>query len=1430
MENNIGVVSGGAIDIIKSVTGGAINLVSKDDYEVAFKITSQWEGAFNADIIIKNISDKNIDNWSISFTMPHSITNIWNGVIHTKDNGGYIIHNAGSNQDIPAGQSVRFGFTAKAEGEIVLPKDYELLCYEETVPEIAYEISFKVTSDWVSAFNGEIQIKNISDVTIEDWKLEFDFDREIERFWTADILSVNSNHYCIKNKGYNANIKPGETLSLGFVGNPGNVTTEPTNYKLNNVVIKKQPKILNAFSEYGINFLQWTYEGTYNQYTIYKATKGTELSTVATITNANYYIDGDVIPGTTYDYHIVAFDKISGERLVSNTVSLLTTEEDSGDIEVPEDRVQALLELEADYDELDIIYADNDWAENVTQDIILSSAGYNGSSITWSTNNENSITANGIITRNPSGDCEATLTATLQHSGYMLEKEFHLIVIRASQPVSEIKDMTWDDIKELNGNELPPLRFYENGELNRINGKYTDMLVYTAEDAKTSIESIKSIIGINDVGSELMLYRSSTDNIERIFYFNQYYKGIPILGASITVIADRAGNTSCLNSSYMQDLSIVTEPSIDNNSLINIALDKLSADQIQNTRLVLFREDDESDKITLCWEIITKGELSYKAYLDANTGDVIYKEDLAYSVAATGTDIFGNTRNFTVKTTGILKWKKYYLQDTKRKLSLCDGTGTDAKDYVIMNNSDNVWNDPVAVTAYSHAIKTYDFFSNLGWKGYDSKNSPMKIVVHYQKETTPGTWVDVSNAYGGGSVLEFGDGDGTTTRSYASDIDTVAHEFAHSVTGVKLSGIRYSNMSGAINEGYSDIFGELIDYKKDWIHGVDNRISGSPSRNLIDPTILSKPKLTFGSYYKRICPDDNHSTHSGCNDNGYVHTNCTIISHAAYLMNQKGITIDELASLWYKSYDYYYGKVSPDFYDCRDAVLEATDKLGFSIDKKKAIIEAFDEVNISRNDITITVLDATNNTVVAGQTVSLVSSDKKQCKLTGSCCNSSACRYVNCDPDTCRHFCESSCSTPCTIAQNKCCNESTSISRMRATDNSGMVEYDDVVKGYHRVRIRRDQYEYFNEVIYIDDYNKNITVMLETPYENSISGKIAIADEDTNIANNLPLGYANITLTKKTGMIVLTKSTYTDANGMYSFNDIPAGEYELTVSKYGYIKVIQTIVIERGQNQYYNLVIESISDEYKGLGFAGGTIIDAFTGDGVSDLTLQIFKGIHIIPGVGIPSGTLVETLETGTNGIYHTSALDAGNYTVVVTDNREGVETTLRYYKSMFVIKTLGNTDILSQNGSVSRGLENNQLRIVLTWGSTPRDLDSHLSIALNNGSNGYVYYANKSYRINSTEVANLDLDDTSSYGPETTTIYTEIDGIFTFRVHDYTNGGSSSSQALANSGAIVSVYSGYLTVPIRIYYVPTGQGVNWNVFSYDSKTGKITTINTLN
>jgi hypothetical protein len=93
-------------------------------------------------------------------------------------------------------------------------------------------VDFNISSDWKEAFNGEIVITNISDQTIEDWSLEFDFDKNISSFWTADIANHEGNHYSIVNKGYNANIAPGASVSLGFRGEPGDVTCSPENFIL----------------------------------------------------------------------------------------------------------------------------------------------------------------------------------------------------------------------------------------------------------------------------------------------------------------------------------------------------------------------------------------------------------------------------------------------------------------------------------------------------------------------------------------------------------------------------------------------------------------------------------------------------------------------------------------------------------------------------------------------------------------------------------------------------------------------------------------------------------------------------------------------------------------------------------------------------------------------------------------------------------------------------------------------------------------------------------------------------------------------------------------------------------------------------------------------------------------------------------------------
>ena len=205
-------------------------------YDVKFQITSSWSGAFNANVTIQNTSDEVIDNWAIGFEMPYKITNIWNGVIKEKKNGHYIIKNAGSNQDIAVGQSVSFGFSAKSDILPLVPDSYDLLCIEENVANDKIEISFKVTNDWDAAFNGEILIKNISNSTIEDWKLQFDFEAKINRFWTAEILEHQGNHYYIKNVGYNSNIKPGETIQLGFSASQGGNIKEPTSYQLSQII------------------------------------------------------------------------------------------------------------------------------------------------------------------------------------------------------------------------------------------------------------------------------------------------------------------------------------------------------------------------------------------------------------------------------------------------------------------------------------------------------------------------------------------------------------------------------------------------------------------------------------------------------------------------------------------------------------------------------------------------------------------------------------------------------------------------------------------------------------------------------------------------------------------------------------------------------------------------------------------------------------------------------------------------------------------------------------------------------------------------------------------------------------------------------------------------------------------------------------------
>lgn len=227
-----------------------------DGYEVEFRIVNKWNGAFQGELILTNTSDKPLENWALQFDCEDEISNIWNAQIVEHESNNYIIKNVVYNQDIAVGSSVSIGFQANWNDDIKIPKSYNLLIDKQKVENTDYTIDFKVTSDWSQAFNGEISITNNTEEVIEDWILEFDFDRNIERFWTAEIVKHEGEHYIVKNAGYNANIAPRQTITLGFAGNPGNVDNEPQNYKLNMLTNKKQDKRVEVVPDGSASFKQ----------------------------------------------------------------------------------------------------------------------------------------------------------------------------------------------------------------------------------------------------------------------------------------------------------------------------------------------------------------------------------------------------------------------------------------------------------------------------------------------------------------------------------------------------------------------------------------------------------------------------------------------------------------------------------------------------------------------------------------------------------------------------------------------------------------------------------------------------------------------------------------------------------------------------------------------------------------------------------------------------------------------------------------------------------------------------------------------------------------------------------------------------------------------------------------------------------------------
>lgn len=216
---------------LEKLIAGELNqqIYNKDSVVIEFKVSSKWESGFEGQFIIHNNSTTSLENWRFQVRCDFEFTSIWDGEIESEQGGMYTFKYPSWNPNIAANKKAVIGFIGKSTQGVKPPYDCTLSQMESDTLKGDYTVTYRTTSDWKDAFNGEISITNNKTVALEAWQLEFDFDRTLKQYWNTKLVDHTGEHYVVKHDGWNSVIEPGKTVTFGFEGMKGNVTTEPKN-------------------------------------------------------------------------------------------------------------------------------------------------------------------------------------------------------------------------------------------------------------------------------------------------------------------------------------------------------------------------------------------------------------------------------------------------------------------------------------------------------------------------------------------------------------------------------------------------------------------------------------------------------------------------------------------------------------------------------------------------------------------------------------------------------------------------------------------------------------------------------------------------------------------------------------------------------------------------------------------------------------------------------------------------------------------------------------------------------------------------------------------------------------------------------------------------------------------------------------------------
>ncbi len=340
------------------------------------------------------------------------------------------------------------------------------------------------------------------------------------------------------------------------------------------------------------------------------------------------------------------------------------------------------------------------------------------------------------------------------------------------------------------------------------------------ERAAAFFDQYGSIFGIRSPESELRLTENRVDRLgsHRLSYV-QHHRGVEVFGGWLRVHFDSAGELKVVNGNFVPGLDLDPTPRFDADAAADVALDLVAgADlSVASSELRVFRSGmvrGIEGRDHLVWEIEVGNGFDVRefVYVDAHT------------------------RKLVDRINGIHE----AIHRTIHEFNFGNVLWNEGDPYPYVGAPPDPVDDPQINDLIDFAEDTYDLFASisggtfLSWDGVDGI---MHSVYDHSGINCPNaTWNGQSTNYCNGVT-----GD-----------DTVAHEWAHGYTD-STHNLIYQWQPGALNESYSDVFGEVVDFingagtdSPDPVRGPDgcSVFGGSPA-----PTCtINSPMEVAGDY------------------------------------------------------------------------------------------------------------------------------------------------------------------------------------------------------------------------------------------------------------------------------------------------------------------------------------------------------------------------------------------------------------------------------------------------------------------------------------------------------------------------------------------------------------------------------------------------------